>query len=704
LTEFYQGRFTTCLAAAFEMAAATRPRDATSVTAMFGTFIIRHIRDAARRFVGANDGNIAVIFTIAAIPVIGFVGAAIDYSRTNNARSSVQAALDSTALMLSKDLSSGAITASQVQTAAQSYFSALYTNPDGKPVTATGAMGPVTATYTANNGNMGNTIQLSVTASVNTDFMKLLSKNLSTMNFTVGSTTAWGNVKMRVALALDNTGSMSDNGKITALRNAVAGTGGLIDQLSKLAQNPGDVYISVIPFAKVVNAGNTNFGATWIDWTDWLSPPTAQPNNNVGGPPNLQASLPINWHGIGPGMNCPFTNNSGGFTCTSGPTNGSSNVSKIPSNGYICPSVDNNSHTLYNGCWDSELVNDATPQVFCTGSKCTCPSGAPTSGSNKCKCTGSGNSTTCAGPRYIHNWTQPAPSDTTDNLNQPHLNFQVGFNTQDTNAHIPTNTQPNPNPAWIGIGSTPTICPTPTSLNCMTAVANNWNQPSTNPISTWTGCITDRTQNFDETGDAPNAGNVATLFPANQYYENNTAYCASTASTTLGTMIPMSFNWSTLKTAVNAMQPTGGTNQSVGLAWAWQSLLQTGPIPAPAEDPNTTYNRVIIILSDGLNTEDRWPNYGDGSTQNTTNGVGDIDARQAQQCTNIKAAVDANGRPMFTIYTIQVDTSSPADPVSNVLKNCASDPSKFFMLTSSSQIATTFTTIGTALSQLRVAQ
>jgi Flp pilus assembly protein TadG len=672
---------------------------------MFGTSIIRHIRDAARRFVAANDGNIAVIFTIAAIPIIGFVGAAIDYSRVNNARSSVQAALDSTALMLSKDLSSGTITAGNIQTTAQSYFNALYTNPDGKQVTVTGATQPVSATYTANNGNMGNTIQLSVTASVTTDFMKVLSSSLSTMNFTVSSTTAWGNVKMRVALVLDNTGSMVDNNKIGALRNAVAGTGGLIDQLSKLVQNPGDVYISVIPFAKVVNAGSSNYGASWIDWTDWLSPPTAQSNNALSGMTNYEASLPVNWHGIGPGMNCPFSNNNGGFTCTSSPANGSSNVSTIPSSGtykgYICPSVDANSHTLYNGCWDSELVTDTSPQVFCSGSsQCSCPSGAPTTGSNKCKCTGSGSGTSCTGPRYIHNWTQPTPSDTTDNLNQPHLSFPVGFNFNDIAADVPSTTNPNPNPKW-----TPTTCATSTSLNCTTAAYNNWNTGSTNPISTWTGCITDRTQSFDETGDAPATGTVATLFPANQYYENSTAYCVSTASTTLETVIPLTFNWSSLKTAVNAMQPTGGTDQSVGIAWGWQSLLQTGPIPAPAEDPNTTYNRVIIILSDGLNTEDRWPAYGNGSTQNTnSSGAGYIDIRQAQQCQNIKNATDANGRPMYTIYAIQVDTSSPPDPTSTVLQNCASDPGKFFMLTSSTQIATTFTTIGTALSQLRVAQ
>jgi Flp pilus assembly protein TadG len=48
---------------------------------MFGASMIHPIREAAKRFVGANKGNVAVIFTIAAIPVISFVGAAIDYSR-----------------------------------------------------------------------------------------------------------------------------------------------------------------------------------------------------------------------------------------------------------------------------------------------------------------------------------------------------------------------------------------------------------------------------------------------------------------------------------------------------------------------------------------------------------------------------------------------------------------------------------------------
>ena len=63
--------------------------------------------------------------------------------------------------------------------------------------------------------------------------------------------------------------------------------------------------------------------------------------------------------------------------------------------------------------------------------------------------------------------------------------------------------------------------------------------------------------------------------------------------------------------------------------------------------------------------------------------------------TNIKSA-------LITIYSVQVNTGG--DPTSTLLQNCASDSTKFWMLTSASQINTTFNTIGTNLTQLRVAK
>jgi Flp pilus assembly protein TadG len=565
--------------------------------------IITQFRISAKRFIGADQGNIAVIFAIAILPILALIGAAIDYSRVSSARAAMQAALDSTALMVSKDLSSGVITASQVAAKAQSYFNALYTDKDASNIT-------VTATYTASTA-AGSTILVNGSGTMTTDFLKVA--GFPQLNFNTSSTTAWGNVRMRVAMALDNTGSMAQDGKIGALQTA---SKNLIDQLSALAKTPGDVYISIVPFAKTVNVGSSNYSQNWIDWSDWGNSPD---NQSV-----TSWTLPnaTTWSLTGPGSSCPFTNSNDGFVCTTTPVNASPVTSTIPSSGaysgYICPSVDANTHSLYNGCWNST----GTTTTLCTGSSCSCGS------SGNCSCSGSGHHKTCTQTLYTHNW-----------------------------------------------------------------IANAQN--------TWTGCVTDRTQNFDTQNTAPSTAITATLFPANQYYENSEAYCQTNNSPPLQPITPLSYDWTGLKNAITAMQPTGGTNQAIGLAWAWQSLMPTAPMNAPAEDPNYTYKRAIILLSDGLNTEDRWPGNGDGSTQRN----GAIDARQKIMCDNIKAAVDPKtGQAAYAVYTIQVNTSTPADPTSSILQYCASSPENFFLLTSSSQVVAAFTSIGTSLAQLRVAK
>jgi len=69
-----------------------------------------------------------------------------------------------------------------------------------------------------------------------------------------------------VALVLDNTGSMAQSGKITALKTA---TSGLLTQIQNAVVTDGDAYVSIVPFVDTVNLGPTNYNATWIDWTDW---------------------------------------------------------------------------------------------------------------------------------------------------------------------------------------------------------------------------------------------------------------------------------------------------------------------------------------------------------------------------------------------------------------------------------------------------
>ncbi|MFZ2155818.1 MAG: pilus assembly protein [Bradyrhizobium sp.] len=452
---------------------------------MPATSIANQVCGAARRFAAANQGNIAVIFAIALVPIISFIGAAIDYTRANAARSSMQAALDSTALMLSKDLSEGLIDQSQINAKAQAYFAALYTNTDANSVS-------INAVYTAST-SMGSTIQVNGSGAVTTQFMKVA--GFPNLNFNTSSTSAWGNVRMRVAMALDNTGSMRDDGKMPALQQAAKA---LIDQLSGLAKTPGDIYISIVPFAKDVNMGASNYNQSWIDWTDW------------------------------------------------------------------------------------EAVN------------------------GKCSNTTYKKQSSCVANGKI--WTP----------------------------------------------------------------ANH---------NTWSGCLTDRDQSYDTMNTTPTSATPSTLFPAEQY-----SYCKSTSNPYLQTIMPLSYNWTQLKTLIDGMEPTGTTNQGIGLAWAWMTLGAGAPFNAPAKDPNYTYKDAIILLSDGLNTQNRW-----------YNNASQIDARQKILCDNAKAAG-------ITIYTVHVNTGSPPDPVSAVLQYCASGTDKFFLVTSASQTVSVFNSIGTSLSKLRVAK
>jgi len=182
----------------------------------------------------------------------------------------------------------------------------------------------------------------------------------------------------------------------------------------------------------------------------------------------------------------------------------------------------------------------------------------------------------------------------------------------------------------------------------------------------------DTVGNYDTNAVAPSTTITSTLYAAEQYYACPQA------------VMGLSYNWSSMKSLVDNMSPNGYTNQAIGLQLGWMSLVGGGPFTVPAKNPNYTYSQIIILLTDGLNTEDRW--YTSQSS---------IDARQQLTCNNVKAAG-------ITLYTIQVNTDGA--PTSTLLKNCASSSDKFYLLTSASQIITAFTQIGTQLTQLRVAK
>jgi len=201
-----------------------------------------------------------------------------------------------------------------------------------------------------------------------------------------------------------------------------------------------------------------------------------------------------------------------------------------------------------------------------------------------------------------------------------------------------------------------------------------------NARSTWTGCIQDRAQNFDTNNSAPSLGN-GSLFSA-----------ANDVNCPIAPVLPLpatwtTAQWTTVSNAIDAMVANGSTNQTIGLAHGWQTLTTGLPYSAGTLPANT--QQFIILVSDGLNTQDRW--YGDGSNQ-----AASVDSRMALACTNVKAAG-------ITIYTIFVDLGGTQGN-STVLQNCATDSSKYFDLTTSGAIITTFNSIAQQITNLRVSQ
>jgi Flp pilus assembly protein TadG len=467
--------------------------------------VLQYLRRSDAVFRKDRGGNVAMIFSLAALPLIGFIGASIDYSRASSARTAFQNALDATALMLAKEASTDSST--QLQANATKYFSALFGETDVSGVS-------VSASYSTDGGSK---VVISGSGGVPTTFMKVLGYR----NIGIGgsSTAAWGSTRLRVALVLDNTGSMAESGKLTALKTA---TQNMLTQLQSAAGTNGDVYVSIVPFVKDVNVGAGNYNSDWVYWG------TAQQDPGHSDNTSWEAN-----NGDCSTFSLPFPSPRAGCLANS-------------------------------GTW--------TPKSHSTWNGCVMDRGFPTSPSNL-----SGNS----GP------------DTTNNY--------------DTNVGSPDVTKP------------------------------------------------------------------ASLYAAEQY-----GSCPSAA------VMGLNYDWSAMSTLVNNMTANGNTNQAIGLQLGWMSLVGGGPFTAPTVDPNYNYTQIIILLTDGLNTQNRW----------YTNQAS-IDTRQQLTCNNIKASG-------ITLYTIQVNTGG--DPTSSLLQNCASSSDKFFLLTSANQIVTTFQAIGTNLTQLRVAR
>jgi Flp pilus assembly protein TadG len=205
---------------------------------------------ARDRFARDQRGNVAVMFAVAAVPMIGLLGGAVDLTRHQRHKVELLNAMDSAAIALAKR---GAANDAEADAFVNDYIAAIRTS---------GANDPMMHTQAFDATEIEGGWRVTSDAYMDTAFMPVI--GISRMPFDVSTEvmTAGGNYE--VALALDNTGSMAERGKIRDLKVA---SNHLIDVLYEEPGAEDRVKMALVPFTTTVNIRGEAFKPEWLDRT-----------------------------------------------------------------------------------------------------------------------------------------------------------------------------------------------------------------------------------------------------------------------------------------------------------------------------------------------------------------------------------------------------------------------------------------------------
>jgi hypothetical protein len=161
-------------------------------------------------------------------------------------------------------------------------------------------------------------------------------------------------------------------------------------------------------------------------------------------------------------------------------------------------------------------------------------------------------------------------------------------------------------------------------------------------------------------------------------------------------LLPMTTNVADVKATIAALETEEETFIPQGLMWGWRTLTPDEPLTEANVADYAERKHVLLLMSDGMNTR----SY--GGTNETFNGVfhweddtADADADTAAICSSIK---DDD----IIIYSVAFEVTD-ADTI-DMLRNCATDPSKFFDADDDIELETAFSDIGEELAQVRLSR
>ncbi len=193
------------------------------------------------RFRQETTGSVAIIFALLATALFGVIALAIDVGRAQSISTRLSAALDAAALAGAKALDNGNSDA-EILNAAEAYF---------RSHVATLQLGGVDlAQFTTVIDRKKSTVTTNINASMPTSFGRIFGKDEILVDR--ASTVTYKTRNVELALALDTTGSMGSNGRLSALQSAAKE---VIDTLYGESSAEEAVRVAIVPWSTSVNAG-----------------------------------------------------------------------------------------------------------------------------------------------------------------------------------------------------------------------------------------------------------------------------------------------------------------------------------------------------------------------------------------------------------------------------------------------------------------
>ncbi|MEZ5908593.1 MAG: pilus assembly protein [Hyphomicrobiaceae bacterium] len=198
-------------------------------------------QSAASRFAADRRGNIAMMAAILIVPMVGLVGASVDYAKALQMRSRMQSALDAAVLAAGREFQVSQ-DISKATARAAAYF---LEQTSGLPVTlATNSVDPNTLT-----------LRLGAQGAAQTPFLHLVGyQSLSVEAGAEAKLAVGGNGQMsfEISMMLDVTGSMSGS-KIDSLKLAAKD---LVDIVVWDDQSQYTSRLALVPFSESVRVGS----------------------------------------------------------------------------------------------------------------------------------------------------------------------------------------------------------------------------------------------------------------------------------------------------------------------------------------------------------------------------------------------------------------------------------------------------------------